>query len=169
MDQISCIGMDMLTILVAAAKKAGIAPALLVAVCHTETNLKNVHNMNDNGSASYGVCQVKHETVQWMARFYKDEKMAKWTDRDLKVPSKNAEAAARYLKYQLERYDNNWCAAIAAYNAGSAVESKVIPGKPRNYLYVKKVKSKIEPNRKIAHLLICEEAFKEKEDGKRNP
>lgn len=159
----------MLTILTVAANKVGIAPALLVAVCHTETNLKNVHNMNDNGSPSYGVCQVKHDTVRWMAKINNNVKMSLWTEKDLKNPSKNAEAAAVYLKYQLGRYNNNWCAAIAAYNAGSAVESKIVPGKPRNYMYVKKVKSKIEPSRDIANLLVCEDAFKEKEDAKRNP
>lgn len=123
--------MDMLKILTLAAKKVGIAPSLLVAVCHTETNLKNVHNMNDGGSASYGVCQVKHETSRWMAKLYRDEKMARWTEADLKIPAKNAEAAAKYLKYQLKRYDNNWCAAIAAYNAGSAIESSAAPASPR--------------------------------------
>ena len=159
----------MLTILTVAANKVGIAPALLVAVCHTETNLKNIHNMDDKGSPSYGVCQVKYDTVKWMAKISNNYKMSRWTDQDLKIPSKNAEAAAVYLKYQLNRYDNNWCAAIAAYNAGSAIESKVAPGKPRNYLYVTRVKSKIVPNRDIANLLVCEDAFKEKEDVKRNP
>lgn len=158
-------GMDILTIVIMAAKKVGIAPVLLVAVCHTETNLKNIHNLNDNGSPSYGICQVKMETVEWMAKFYKDKKMAKWTDKDLKIPTKNAEAAAKYLKYQLKRYDQNWCAAIAAYNAGSALESKVVPGKPQNYTYVKRVKSRIAPDREIAHLFTCEDAF----NGKRNP
>lgn len=156
--------MDMITILTVAAKKVGIAPALLVAVCHTETNLRNVHNMDDNGSPSYGVCQVKHETAQWMGKLYKDSKMSKLTEKELMLPFKNAEVAATYLKYQLNRYDNNWCAAIAAYNAGSAVESKVVPGKPRNYKYVKKVKSKIEPSRGVAHLLTCEDAFKDRRE-----
>ena len=164
------MGMDMVTILIAAAKKAGIAPALLVAVCHTETNLRNVHNMDDNGSPSYGVCQVKQETAQWMGKFYKDNKMSSLTEKELMTPAKNAEVAAKYLKYQLDRYDNNWCAAIAAYNAGSAVESKIVPGKPRNYKYVKKVKSKIEPSRGVAHLLTCEDAFKDRREyAQRNP
>lgn len=161
----------MIAILIAAAKKVGIAPALLIAVCHTETNLTNVHNLDDRGSASYGVCQMKEGTARWMAKVRGYPEMAKWTGKDLADPKKNAKAAAIYLKYQLDRYDGNWCAAIAAYNAGSAVESKKAPGKPRNYKYVKKVKSKIEQDREIASLLICEDYFdKEKgEDVERNP
>lgn len=144
--------MDILTILSTAAKKMGVTPTLLIAVCGVESNLKNVHNMNDKGSPSYGVCQVKYETVRWMAQFYEDREMASWTSQDLRIPSKNAEAAAKYLKYQLERYDGNEVKAIAAYNSGSYIESERFPGLPKNLKYVRKVQRSME-----------------RENGKRNP
>ena len=55
----------------------------------------------------------------------------------------NAKWAAEYLKYQYERYDHNWCQAVAAYNAGRYNESKVVRGCPRNLKYVRKVQDKV--------------------------
>lgn len=131
--------MDLTSVLIAAAKSVGIAPSILIAVCTTETNLKNVHVQNDGGSPSYGVCQVKLATAHHMAKVYRKPAVASFKGEDLKNPKNNAKVAAKYLKYQLERYDGNLCKAIAAYNAGSYIESKKSPGRPVNIGYVNKV------------------------------
>jgi soluble lytic murein transglycosylase-like protein len=44
--------------------------------------------------------------------------------KDLYDGEVNAKWAAKYLKYQLVRYHNDWRKAIAAYNAGTAIVSK---------------------------------------------
>lgn len=133
--------MDIITILTTAAKVAGISPALLIAVCTVETGLKNVHNLQDGGSASLGICQVKSGTARNLGVIYGDSKMSKWTDEDLKNPEKNAKAAATYLKWQTERYGDGVCQLAASYNAGSVFESKKEPGHPKNYVYVRSVAS----------------------------
>ena len=131
--------MDIINVLTIAAKAAGVSPAILIAICTTETGLKNIHNMSDGGSPSLGICQIKTNTARSLGVLLEDKKMAKWTEKDLKDVTNNAKAAALYLKWQLERYDNNLCGAIAAYNSGTLFESKKEPGHPRNYRYVKEV------------------------------
>lgn len=114
-----------------AAKKIGISGALLLAICTNETGLKNMVSPNDGGSHSYGVCQVKKATAKMMGY--------EVTGNDLMRPEVNAEVAAHYLKYQIDRYDNDLMKSIGAYNAGRYHESKIVPGKPRNLKYVKRV------------------------------
>lgn len=60
-------------------------------------------------------------------------------------PQTNAKYAAIYLKYQYDRYQN-WCKAIAAYNAGRYNESMREPGHPRNIRYVLNVGKKLNKN-----------------------
>lgn len=127
------------------AQKASVAPALLIAICTVEsTDLRNVVVENDKGTPSYGACQVKRDTAQFVGRVFKHDRLAKASDKDLrKDPHLNIKAAGLYLKYQLERYDGDWCKAVAAYNAGSFRESRKRPGKPLNYGYVAKVKKNL--------------------------
>jgi soluble lytic murein transglycosylase-like protein len=54
-------------------------------------------------------------------------------------PEVNAEIAGAYLKYQTDRYGGDKIKTIASYNAGRYNESKIVPGKPRNLKYVKRV------------------------------
>lgn len=123
-------------IILLAAKKAGVSGALLLAICTHESGLNNVFVPHDNGSPTYGICQVKYDTAK-MLGFTGEAK-------DLMVPSVNAKWAASYLKYQKKRYDGNWCKATAAYNSGTYNESKKVPGCPRNLKYVKNVQRKLE-------------------------
>lgn len=134
---------EIITLLTTAAKMAGISPALLIAVCMTETNLKNVHKDKDGRTASYGVCQVKLETAHFMGKFHSRLKMKSFTDKDMKEVEKNVRVAAFYLRYQIERYDGDLCKAVAAYNAGSFKESKLYPGVPFNWKYVERVRQNI--------------------------
>jgi soluble lytic murein transglycosylase-like protein len=135
--------MSIASIILAAAKATGIPGVLLLAICTHESKLNNVVVQDDNGSPSYGVCQIKEETA----------KMVGFTDsEDLMQPKTNAKYAALYLKKQLDRYDGNWCKATAAYNAGSYNPS-VIPGKPRNLKYIKSITLLLDEKHKDK--LIC--------------
>jgi soluble lytic murein transglycosylase-like protein len=102
--------MDYFSAVISAAKAFSIPPALLLAICQTETGLKNVVAHSDGGSASFGVCQVKLNTARMFnKRVYASE---------LLHPPTNARYAARYLAWQLNRYKGDvWC-AVEAYNRG---------------------------------------------------
>ena len=62
--------------------------------------------------------------------------------------------AALYLRYQEDRYGDDWCKITAAYNAGSFNESKKLPGKPRNLKYVRRVQKQLDDEYKSK--LSCE-------------
>lgn len=145
--------MTFTAIILAAAAKAKVSGALLLAICTYETNLKNVIVPHDGGSPSYGICQVKYDTAKMLGFKGKAE--------DLMNPKVNAKFAAKYLKYQENRYDltdsendDNWCKITAAYNAGTYKESKKVPGKPRNLKYVRRVQKRLPEN--LQSLLSCE-------------
>jgi soluble lytic murein transglycosylase-like protein len=123
--------MNILQILTTAAKSAKVSGAILIAICSHESGLKNIVSQYDGGSPSYGVCQMKYETASMLGYL--------GTPQGLMNPRTNAKYAALYLKRQYERY-NDWCRAIAAYNAGRYNESKILPGHPRNLKYVKNVR-----------------------------
>lgn len=118
----------MITIVTAAAKLASVPPTLLLAICTVESNL-NAHavNVHDGGSASYGLCQIKSTTANWLGQDGRPEALL-----DAK---KNATTAAKYLKMLLAKYDQP--CAIAAYNAGTC--RKNAKGFIRNIKYVRKV------------------------------
>lgn len=68
--------------------------------------------MDDGGSPSIGLCQVKLKTSKWLGY--------KGTEKQLLNPTVNAYYAAKYLKYQLKRYNGNTEKALIAYNRGNA-------------------------------------------------
>lgn len=123
--------MNYVQIIAAAAKAAKTSGLILLAICTHETQLNNVTVLNDKGTPTYGICQVKYETAQMLGYEGKPD--------GLMDPKENAKWAANYLRYQQVRY-GDWCKAVAAYNAGKYNESKVMPGYPRNLKYVNKVK-----------------------------
>lgn len=128
-------------IIIAAAKLAKVSPQLLLAICVTESDLKNVEVPHDGGSPTYGICQVKLGTAQMLGY--------KGTAKGLMIPVTNAKYAAKYLKFQKDRYSYDWCKATAAYNSGTYNMSKVTPGYPMNLKYVRKVQSKLEPKNRF--------------------
>jgi soluble lytic murein transglycosylase-like protein len=84
---------------------------LLSAVCYVESAHKpQALNPNDGGEDSIGLCQIKLSTAKMLG--------FKGTAKELHDPFVNAYYAGRYLKKQLERYDNFIPHAVAAYNAG---------------------------------------------------
>lgn len=124
------------TYILLAAKAVKVPGALLLAICMQETGLNNAMVPHDGHSPTYGICQVKLETAQMIGY--------KGTAKQLMIPQENAKWAAKYLRYQLDRYDNDWCQAVAAYNAGTFNESKISPGFPRNLKYVRNVQKKLD-------------------------
>ena len=107
-----------------------VPPQLLLAICKTESHLNpSATNFNDGqGRHSHGLCQVQTRTARYMGY--------RGPVKDLYNPYINAQYAAKYLKYQLDRYGGNWRKAVAAYNAGRAVKRE---GKFVNQDYVDQV------------------------------
>lgn len=124
------------SIILTVAKTVGVPAYLLLAICTYESGLQNKVVHHDGGSASYGVCMVKKGTADMMG--------FKVTLSDLMDPEINATIAATYLKYQLDRYDNNICKATAGYNSGTYHPSSKAPGYPRNLKYLRKVQKLVD-------------------------
>jgi soluble lytic murein transglycosylase-like protein len=149
--------MQYVQIILSAAKSVKISGAILVAMCSHESGLKNIVTPHDGGSASIGICQVKLETATMLGY--------SGTASGLMNPQTNAKFAALYLKYQFERYQN-WCMAIAAYNAGRYNESRKEPGHPRNIKYVLNVGKKL--NKHFQKTISCDRVFTEGTDVAEN-
>lgn len=121
---------SMIAVIAAAAQAASVPPALLLAICTVESNLNPLAvNVHDGGSASYGLCQIKTETAEWLGKDGSPE--------ELLDPETNASIAALYLSKNLKRYRENESCAIAAYNAGTCRFNN--KGLIRNRKYVNKV------------------------------
>lgn len=132
-------------IILAIAKAVGIPGSLFLAICTHESKLNNVITPHDNGSPSYGLCQIKEGTARMMG--------FKGPVENLMKPLINAKYAALYLKKQLDRYNWDFCMATAAYNAGSYNPSKIVPGKPKNFKYINEVVLHLDDEHR--DLLIC--------------
>lgn len=130
----------MVEIILSAAKSVGLSGYFLLSICTVESNLKNAYVENDGGSPSFGICQIKEGTAKMMG--FKGDK------KELMDPKVNAFYAAKYFKWQKERYNGDLCRAIASYNAGSFLESERRPGYPKNYKYVKKVKENLNEEKR---------------------
>lgn len=93
----------------------GLPEGLLESVCYVESNFKPsaIHYM-DGKSNSYGLCQIKLKTAKSMG--------FKGSKEELLIPSINILYAAKYLKYQLNRY-HSISKAVIAYNRGAATKS----------------------------------------------
>jgi soluble lytic murein transglycosylase-like protein len=140
--------MTYLQIITAAAKAAHISVAVLYAVCAHESNdFMYDYTMYDNGSPSYSVCQLKKDTALLLGWDGKDEM-------ELRNPYVGIKYAAKYLRYQLDRYNGDYCKAVAAYNSGSFIESKKNPGYPKNLKYVRKVQQRLEKS--LQNKLSCD-------------
>ncbi len=85
---------------------------LINSICYVESKyVVKAINVDDFGSDSLGLCQVKLETAQLVG--YEGDAF------DLQNnPSINAYYAAKYLRRQLDRYGGDVVKGIAAYNAG---------------------------------------------------
>jgi soluble lytic murein transglycosylase-like protein len=100
---------------------------LLKAVCFVESN----HNLKlkavmDGRSHSWGLCQVKLAAAKQVG-FKHSERLLAQHDINIRI-------AAKYLRYQLNRYRNDVKKGLTAYNRGSIVETTNL-----NNSYVRKV------------------------------
>jgi soluble lytic murein transglycosylase-like protein len=104
----------------------GLLPALCFVESHFDTG---AINPDDRGGPSRGVCQVQERTARFLG--------FTGTVEQLMDPRTNIKYAARYLRYQLRRYQGDVVKAVAAYNSGSYLEAE--DGLPVNRGYVVKV------------------------------
>lgn len=117
--------------LYAAATKVGVPIEILSAVCWVESShTPEAHNMKDGGpdDAAIGMCQVRYTTALWLGlsknkgcqHNFKTLNRAQlnYYTCPLFGPYTSAYYAAKYLKYQYNRY-GDWESAIAAYNTGT--------------------------------------------------
>lgn len=88
-------------------------PKLLDAICYIESHydIHAVHH-DDGGEDSLGLCQVKYSTAKFLG--------FTGTEKQLMRPEVNAKYAAKYISYQLKRYNYNTEKATISYNRGNA-------------------------------------------------
>lgn len=116
--------------------KYNLPDRLLKAICKVESSGLSIQVVNnDGGSASYGPCQVKLTTAQFIDNVYHIKN--KVCSETLHIPNINIQYAAMYLKWQLKRYNDDFFEATIAYNMGS-----YFPG--HGYKYISKVMSAME-------------------------
>ncbi len=81
-----------------------------------------------------GLGQIKEETARYM--FPGFPRFLLW------FPPSNLQISAKYMRYLLKRYNNNWCIALAAYNWGETnvdrriATSGITIDKTKDYRYL---------------------------------
>lgn len=96
----------------AASTAFNLPPGLLSAVCWVESShTPQAIHLHDGNTPSHGVCQVKESTARQVG--YNGPVS------HLRKIDVNTMIAGAYLRYQLDRYDQNVAKAIGAFNAGS--------------------------------------------------
>jgi len=106
--------MNTLTALfIATSAHFNLPPGLLSSLCYVESthNPQAIHYA-DGSTNSYGVCQIKYETAQWLG--------FEGTEEELMQPANNIYYAGAYLAYQRQRYHGAINKAVIAYNRGHA-------------------------------------------------
>ena len=138
--------MTYLQIITAAAKAAKVSAVLLYAICsHESMDFTYDYTMYDSNSPSYSVCQIKKNTAIQMGWHGKDPM-------ELRNPYVGIKFAAKYLRYQQDRYGtNDWLSQTAAYNSGTYVEG--VSSCPKNLRYIRLVQEKLPKN--LRHRLDC--------------
>lgn len=94
------------------ARKYDLEPSLVFGVVHTESRM-NPQAVSPVGAV--GLMQIMPDTGQWIAQ------KLNWEDfeeQQLKLPEKNLELGCWYLRYLLDRFDEDINAVLAGYNAG---------------------------------------------------
>lgn len=91
----------------------GLPPGLLESVCYVESNHRTyvVHKHDGSPRSSIGICQLQLRTARFVG--------FNGTTKELLDPKTNIEYSARYLQYQIQRYDGDYAKAVTAYNSGT--------------------------------------------------
>lgn len=103
--------------------KVNVPTDALLAICYTEShfNVQAKLTHMDGDSLSHGICQIKLGTALYMDEVFKHK--VKVTAKRLELPAVNAFYAAKYFRYQLNRYKSIKL-AVDAYNKHNAVSSE---------------------------------------------
>lgn len=119
-----------------AADKVEVPRELLLAVCWGESNFRQNSTHVDGSTPSYGICQIKLSSARDMDKLYNHK--IKATEKRLENNKLNAFYAAKFLRYQLFRYDGDWELAVDAYNKGSSPSknSKYVKRFNKNLKYI---------------------------------
>jgi soluble lytic murein transglycosylase len=88
-------------------------PALIAAVIYAETKF----DPRTSAAGALGLMQILPETARFIAR---QSGGTRFTTADLATPAVNVAYGSWYLRYLLDRYEDNEIDAVAAYNAGLA-------------------------------------------------
>tara|TARA_Y100000310_G_scaffold65095_3_gene60630 strand:+ start:5076 stop:5561 length:486 start_codon:yes stop_codon:yes gene_type:complete len=113
-----------------AAQRYNLNPKLLAAIIMVESggNPSATRYEARLGISSYGLMQILPTTAEQMGWKGKAE--------ELLDPNINIYLGAKYLRYQLDRYENDLERAVLAYNTGSArTDSNGQLIDPQNYRY----------------------------------
>jgi soluble lytic murein transglycosylase len=93
------------------AQDKGLDPALIAAVIFAESKFRD----QTSATGAQGLMQIQPETAKFIARRSGGKQFE--LD-DLGTPQINIQFGTYYLRYLLDRYDDNVVLAVAAYNAG---------------------------------------------------
>lgn len=93
------------------AREKALNPALIAAVIYQESKFRD----QTSRAGARGLMQVTPETARFIARRTGG---VRFTHADLATPQINIAYGSYYLRYLMDRYEDNDVLAIAAYNAG---------------------------------------------------
>lgn len=93
------------------AKKKQLDPALVAAVIYQESRFRP----RESSAGAQGLMQILPSTADFIAD---KSGGTRFTTEDLATPQVNISYGAWYLRYLLDRYDDDTLTALAAYNAG---------------------------------------------------
>jgi soluble lytic murein transglycosylase len=93
------------------AREKHLDPALIAAVIYEESKFRD----QTSRAGARGLMQITPDTAEFIAR---TSGGIRFVQEDLATPQINIAYGSYYLRYLLDRYDDNETLAIAAYNAG---------------------------------------------------
>ena len=99
------------------AQDKGLDPALVAAVIFAESKFRDA----TSSTGAKGLMQIQPDTAKFIAR---RSGGTQFEIDDLGTPQINIQYGTYYLRYLLDRYDDNVVLAVAAYNAGETNVAK---------------------------------------------
>lgn len=104
------------------AVKYEVDPLLVAAIIRVETNFQAGR---ESHKGAIGIMQLMPDTATWMMEQLRVDQ--RWTIDELKNHADpNILFGTWYLRFLYKKFDRNWIAAIAAYNAGPGTVNKWI-------------------------------------------
>jgi soluble lytic murein transglycosylase len=103
------------------AREKGLDPALIAAVIYQESKFRD----QTSHAGARGLMQITPDTARYIAR---KSGGTRFVEADLATPQINIAYGTFYLRYLLNRYDENTELAVAAYNAGETNVDRWVRG-----------------------------------------